>query len=34
MEQLSEMFSLQLGAEEQASGRAEKLKTRRKSLRG
>lgn len=30
----NEMFSLQLGAEKQASWRAEKLKTRRKSLQG
>lgn len=34
VEQLNEMFSLQLGAEKQASWRAEKLKTRRKSLQG
>lgn len=32
VEQLNEMFPLELGAEEQATWRAEKLKTRRKIL--
>ena len=34
VEQLNEMFPLELGAEEQATRRAEKLKTRRKILQG
>lgn len=34
VEQLNEMFPLELGAEEQATWRAEKLKTRRNILQG